>query len=61
MPARKKRKTMRPWRKYLTEEERDVIAQADAARRVWTILNAHRAGIQNRATQRAKQHAEKSA
>lgn len=42
------------WRKYLTAEERAILARADEAKAVWKKLNAERAGIANRAIQRAK-------
>ncbi|MCA1457122.1 hypothetical protein I6F35_28605 [Bradyrhizobium sp. BRP22] len=42
------------WRSYLTEEERETIEKADAAKREWQKLNNSRAGIINRTTQRAK-------
>ncbi len=45
------------WRKYLTPEEREVIRKVDKAKREWRILNAVRAGIVNRAIQRAKYRA----
>lgn len=43
-----------PWRDFLTEAERNVLARADAAKAEWKRLNAERAGIANRALQRAK-------
>lgn len=43
-----------PWRDYLTDEERIIINQADAAKVVWQALNDRRAGIVNRAIQRAR-------
>lgn len=43
-----------PWRDYLTAEERAIIEQADAAKASWQALNDRRAGIVNRAIQRAR-------
>ena len=43
-----------PWRDYLTPEEAATIAAADASKTEWQRLNAARAGIVNRAIQRAK-------
>lgn len=43
-----------PWRDYLTDEERAVIEQADAAKIAWQAFNDRRAGIVNRAIQRAR-------
>ena len=43
-----------PWRDYLTDEERVIIEQADAAKVTWQALNDRRAGIVNRAIQRAR-------
>jgi hypothetical protein len=42
------------WRKYLTAEEVELIAQADAAKAKWQELNKERSRITNRARQRAK-------
>lgn len=42
------------WRAFLTEEEAAQVARADAAKAEWRRLQALRAGIQNRAIQRAK-------
>ncbi len=42
------------WRKFLTPEEQDIIARADAAKSAWRQLNRDRAMITNRAIQRAK-------
>lgn len=43
-----------PWRDFLTDEEREILAKADAAKAEWTRLNQARASITNRAIQRAK-------
>ena len=43
-----------PWRDFLTAEEREILARADAAREEWQRLNVERASITNRAIQRAK-------
>lgn len=50
----KKRKPKWDWRSFLTADERAVLAQADRAKREWLGLNKERAGITNRAIQRAK-------
>jgi hypothetical protein len=42
------------WRDYLTAEELAILAAADKAKAVWLKLNKERAGITNRAIQRAK-------
>ena len=42
------------WRKFLTVEEKQELEVADRARATWLALNKNRAGIQNRAIQRAK-------
>jgi hypothetical protein len=42
------------WRSYLTAEELAVLAAADKAKAAWLKLNKERAGITNRAIQRAK-------
>lgn len=42
------------WRAYLTEDEAAEVAAADKAKAKWQRLQAVRAGIQNRAIQRAK-------
>ena len=52
-----KRKPKWPWRDYLTPEERQTMARAEAAKREWLALNKERAAITNRAIQRAKYHA----
>jgi hypothetical protein len=52
--AWKPKKPKWPWRKFLTEEERKILRAADAAKSEWTKLNRNRAGITNRAIQRAK-------
>ena len=43
-----------PWRDYLTDDERALIERADAAKLVWQAANDRRAGIVNRAIQRAR-------
>lgn len=43
-----------PWREYLTKDERAELDRADEAKRRWQKLNRARAGIVNRAIQRAK-------
>jgi hypothetical protein len=48
------RKSKWDWRRFLTQDERAVLAAADAAKREWQKLNRERAGITNRAIQRAK-------
>lgn len=42
------------WRDYLTTDEAQAIARADEAKKQWEVLNKERAGIVNRAIQRAK-------
>lgn len=49
-----KRKPKWNWRAYLTAEELAVLAKADKAKAGWLKLNKERAGITNRAIQRAK-------
>ena len=56
----KKRKPKWDWRSFLTADERAVLAAADKAKKSWLKLNKERAGITNRAIQRAK-YAAKSA
>lgn len=48
------RKPKWPWRDFLDAEEKTILAKADAAKAVWLKLNRNRAGITNRAIQRAK-------
>lgn len=48
------------WRSFLTDEEARILAAADAAKAEWQRLNESRAGITNRAIQRAKHHAAKA-
>ncbi len=55
-----KRKNKWPWRDFLTEEEAETLALADAAKDEWKRLNKERALITNRAIQRAKYHAPKA-
>jgi hypothetical protein len=43
-----------PWRDFLTAAEANTLARADSAKAEWKRLNAERAGITNRAIQRAK-------
>jgi hypothetical protein len=50
----KRRQPKWPWRKFLTPQERAILARADAAKAEWLELNRERAGITNRAIQRAK-------
>lgn len=45
-----------PWRDFLTEDERAILATADAAKTAWLELNRERAAITNRAIHRAKYH-----
>ncbi len=52
--AFEKRKSKWPWRDFLTEDEKRVLQAADEAKSKWEKLNASRAGITNRAIQRAK-------
>lgn len=42
------------WRHFLTEDEAAQVAAAEAAKAEWQRLQTVRAGIQNRAIQRAK-------
>ncbi len=49
-----KRKPKWDWRSYLTADELAVLAKADKAKAAWLKLNKERAGITNRAIQRAK-------
>ena len=43
-----------PWRDYLKPEEAAQIAAAEVAKAAWLKANAAKAGIVNRAIQRAK-------
>jgi hypothetical protein len=52
-----KRKPKWNWRAYLTADELAVLAAADKAKTAWLKLNKERAGITNRAIQRAKYYA----
>jgi hypothetical protein len=45
-----------PWRQFLTDEERETLRKAEAAKAAWLALNRERAAITNRAIQRAKYH-----
>ena len=54
MMGRYEREKKWPWQDFLTDEERETIARADAAKAEWQRLNQARAGITNRAIQRAK-------
>jgi hypothetical protein len=49
-----KRKPKWDWRSFLTSEEKEVLVAADRAKGAWLKLNKERAGITNRAIQRAK-------
>lgn len=49
-----KRKSKWDWRAYLTAEELAVLVASDKAKAAWLKLNKERAGITNRAIQRAK-------
>lgn len=51
---RRKRDASVDWRAVLTDAERQTIDAADRAKKKWSELNAARAGIVNRAIQRAK-------
>jgi hypothetical protein len=42
------------WREFLTDEERQILRSVDAAKAEWMKLNRSRAGITNRAIQRAR-------
>jgi hypothetical protein len=42
------------WRQFLTVDEKAILDAADKARATWQKLNRQRAGITNRAIQRAK-------
>lgn len=55
----KKRDSKWNWRAYLTAEELAILASADRAKAAWLESNKERAGIVNRAVQRAK-HAARS-
>jgi hypothetical protein len=50
----KKRALKRDYQKYLTPEERKILADADQAKETWLRLNRERAAITNRAIQRAR-------
>ena len=50
----KKREPKWNWRSFLTEEEKAILLAADKAKAAWLKLNKERAGITNRAIQRAK-------
>lgn len=47
-----KRRPKWPWRDFLDNEEKAILAKADAAKLAWLKLNRNRAGITNRAIQR---------
>lgn len=47
-------KSKLPWRDHLTAEEREMIEAGDRATAAARMANAARAGIVNRAIQRAK-------
>jgi K+-sensing histidine kinase KdpD len=49
-----KRKAKWDWRSHLTTEELATLDAADKAKARWLKLNKERAGITNRAIQRAK-------
>jgi len=49
-----KKKPKWDWRSHLTAEEKAILDTADKAKAVWLALNKERAGITNRAIQRAK-------
>lgn len=49
-----KRKPKWNWRAHLTADELAVLERADRAKAAWLKLNKERAGITNRAIQRAK-------
>lgn len=49
-----KRKPKWNWRAHLTADELAVLNAADKAKAAWLKLNKERAGITNRAIQRAK-------
>jgi hypothetical protein len=49
-----KQKPKWDWRDFLTAEEKAVLVTADRAKAAWLKLNKERAGITNRAIQRAK-------
>lgn len=49
-----KRKPKWDWRAFLTAEEKTILVAADRAKAAWLKLNKERAGITNRAIQRAK-------
>jgi hypothetical protein len=55
----KPRSPKRPWRKFLTPDEKDFVDKADVANGVWRALNKARRGIINRAGRRARYHAQK--
>lgn len=54
-----KRKPKWDWRSFLTAEELAILAAADRAKAAWLKLNRERAGITNRAIQRAKYAAQR--
>lgn len=49
-----KRKPKWNWREFLTADEKAILKTADRAKAAWLALNKQRAGITNRAIQRAK-------
>lgn len=53
-PMYEKRKPKWNWREFLTADEKAILDAADGARDAWQKLNRQRAGITNRAIQRAK-------
>ena len=54
MAQYEKRGAKWPWRDYLTADEAEILRQANTAKTEWQRLNQARAGITNRAIQRAK-------
>lgn len=55
-----RRKPKWNWRNFLTQDEKDALEKADRAKAEWLALNTSRAGIINRAIQRAKAEAIKA-
>ena len=47
------RKSKRPWRDFLTPDEKGIIEKAESAKLKWLELNKGRHGIANRAGRRA--------
>ena len=56
----KLRKPKWNWRAFLTADEQAILRASDEAKAAWQRLNKERAGIVNRAIQRAKYDSRRS-